>query len=124
MELNGALSNPRALLEVSGLGAWHARLVAKAGVSPRKPRAVAEGVPPVLRLVTQVLEAAGSPMSIREVHGAAERLAGRRLRQASVKGMLAAGTAGSSPRFRRLRVGVYEFVSDRLLAAVGGAVVS
>ena len=65
MELNGALSNPRVVLEVSGLVTRHARLLAKAVVSPRKPRAVPAGLPPVLRSVTQVLEAAGGPMRVR-----------------------------------------------------------
>ena len=111
MELNGALSNPRALREVSGLEARYARLVAKAAVYPAKARAAPEGIPPVLRLVTRVLEAAGGPMSIGEVHAATERLAGRSLRRASVKGTLAAGTVGSSQRFRRLGVGVYELAS-------------
>ena len=72
MELSGALSNPRVVLEVSGLVTRHARLLAKAVVSPRKPRAVPAGLPPVLRCVTQVLEAAGGPMRVRDIHRSCE----------------------------------------------------
>jgi hypothetical protein len=47
-------------------------------------------------------------MWIREIHAAAEELAGEPLLWTSVKAALAAGTAGKSPRFQRICRGVYE----------------
>jgi hypothetical protein len=44
----------------------------------------------------------------REIHAAAEQLAGEPLLWTSVKAALAAGMAGKSPRFRRVRRGVYQ----------------
>ena len=42
-----------------------------------------------------------------EIHAAAERLLGQRLRWPSVRGILSAYTIGGDYRFRRLRRGVY-----------------
>jgi len=55
-----------------------------------------------------VLELAGEPMPAREIHAAAEQLAGEPLLWTSVKAALAAGMASKSPRFRRVCRGVYE----------------
>jgi len=64
-------------------------------------------VSPVLETVTLVLELAGEPMWAREIHAAAEQLAGKPLLWTSVKAALAAGAAGKSPRFERVRRGYY-----------------
>jgi hypothetical protein len=64
----------------------------------------------VLATVTCVLELAGQPMQAREIHAAAEQLAGEPLRWASVKATLAAYASGSDPRFRRIRRGIYQIV--------------
>jgi hypothetical protein len=46
-------------------------------------------------------------MRVREVHAAAEQLAGESLRWTSVKAALAAYAEGSNPRFERVRRGYY-----------------
>jgi hypothetical protein len=47
-------------------------------------------------------------MRAREIHAAVQQLAGEQLLWTSVKAALAAGVAGKSPRFRRVRRGVYQ----------------
>lgn len=47
-------------------------------------------------------------MRAREIHAAAERLAGKPLLWTSVKSTVAAGASSGRPRFRRVRHGVYE----------------
>ena len=76
MELNGARSNPQAGVELSRVGALHDELLRKALANPREPRHVPASVSPVLETVTRVLEQAGDPMQVREIHAAAEQLAG------------------------------------------------
>ena len=61
----------------------------------------------MLATITKVLEEANCPMWAREIHTAAERLAGEPLRWSSVKGALAAYAEGSKPRFERVRRGYY-----------------
>ena len=72
---------------------------------------------PVLGTVTIVLELAREPMRAREIHAAAEQLAGEPLRWSSVKGALAAHTEGSEPRFERVRRGYYR-IKSRVVARV------
>ena len=62
----------------------------------------------MLDTVTLVLERAGRPMRAREIHAAAEELAGAALLRTSVKAALAGGVSGDSPRFQRVRHGVYQ----------------
>jgi hypothetical protein len=47
-------------------------------------------------------------MRAREIHTAAQQLAGDTLLWTSVKAALAAGATGPSPIFQRIRHGVYE----------------
>ena len=47
-------------------------------------------------------------MRARDIHAAAEHLAGEPLRWTSVKAALAAGTASRTPRFQRIRHGIYQ----------------
>jgi hypothetical protein len=61
----------------------------------------------VLATIARVLEEANCPMRAREIHAAAEQLAGEPLRWTSVKGTLAAYAEGSKPRFERVRRGYY-----------------
>jgi hypothetical protein len=103
MELNGARSNPRAGVELSKVGALHDELLRKALVNPREPRPTSPKVSPVLETVTLVLELAGEPMRVREIHAAAEQLLGQPLRWTSVKGELAGYASGPERRFRRVR---------------------
>jgi hypothetical protein len=107
MELNGARSNPQAGVELSRVGALHDELLRKAVVNPREPRPAPAKVSPVLGTVTLILERAETPMPVREIHAAAEQLAGEPLRWTSVKAALAANAEGSEARFERVRRGYY-----------------
>ena len=120
MELNGARSNPRLQLELFRLSAVYARLLRKAAKATRNPRPAPPSFAPVLAAVTHVLGIADRPMTIGEIHRAAEELADQPLLRASVKAALAAATAGRRPRFRRVRRGVYRSVVDSDRATVGG----
>ena len=62
----------------------------------------------MLETVTLVLARADGPMRAREIHAAAQELAGERLLWTSVKATLAAGASGDAQRFRRVRHGVYQ----------------
>jgi len=64
-------------------------------------------VSPVLETVTLVLDLAEEPMRAREIHAAAEQLAGESLRRTSVKAILAASAEGHESRFERVRRGYY-----------------
>ncbi len=66
----------------------------------------------MLETVTMVLELAGEPMRAREIHTAAEQLAGQPLLWKSVKAALSAGVASEHSRFRRVRHGVYQIARD------------
>jgi hypothetical protein len=79
MELNGARSNPRPEVEFSRLGALHDELLRKAQANPREPRSAPAKISLVLETVTMVLEQAGDPMQVREIHAAVEQLAGEPL---------------------------------------------
>jgi hypothetical protein len=107
VELNGARSNPRAGVELVRLGALHNELLRRASVDSRGPRSIPAKVSPVLETVTLVLERARIPMRAREIHAAAEQLAGEPLRWTSVKAALAADAEGSEARFERVRRGYY-----------------
>jgi len=107
MELNGARSNPQAGVELSRLGALHDELLCKALINPREPRLVPARVSPVLETVIRVLEQAGTPMQVREIHAAAEQLAGEPLLWKSVKAALAINAEGEEARFERVRRGYY-----------------
>ena len=111
MEHNGARSNPRPQLELAQLTLIHERLLAKAAAHPREPRHAPPRPSPVLEIVTRVLERAGQPMRARDIHAAAEHLAGEALRWTSVKAALAAGASSRTPRFQRIRHGIYQRAS-------------
>ena len=111
MELNGALSNPQARVELGRLRDLCRRLRSDALLSPRRPHVAPARVSPVLETVTLVLELAEQPMRAIQIHAAAEALAGRPLKWSSVKGALAAYACGEHARFRRISNGVYENTS-------------
>jgi hypothetical protein len=110
MELNGALSNPfvtdKSLL--ISLSELQTRLLIQASVEPRQPRDPPIRRPPVLELVTRVLNAADRPMRACEVHAAASELYGCPLLWHSVKEALSAYTIGGDRRFQRVGHGTYE----------------
>src|SRR5450759_2340327 len=112
LELNGARSNPRVGVELPRLGALHDELLRRASVDPREPRPAQRRPARVLATIARVLDKANCPMRAREIHAAAEQLAGEPLFWTSSKAALAAGTAGKSPRFRRVRRGVYQTVKS------------
>jgi hypothetical protein len=67
----------------------------------------------VLETITLVLARAGhQPMRAREIHAAAEHLAGAPLLWTSVKAALAAGASGQTPRFQRVGHGIYELAGS------------
>src|SRR5450759_2981367 len=107
MELNGARSNPRVGVELVRLSALHDELLRKALVNPREPRPVPAKVSPVLETVIRVLEQAGDAMQVREIHAAAEQLAGEPLRWTSVKAALAANAECDEACVKRVRRGYY-----------------
>ena len=107
MELNGARSNPRAGVELSRVGALHDELLRRALANPREPRPVPAKVSPVLETVTLVLEQAEEPLRVREIHAAAEQLAGEPLLWKSVKAALAVNAEGNDARFERVKRGYY-----------------
>jgi hypothetical protein len=114
MELNGALSNPfvahKSLL--IRVGELQKKLLTKASNHPREPRARPSRRPPVLELVTRVLEAADQPMRACGVYAAARELNGGPLFWHSVKGVLSAYTIGEDRRFCRVGYGIYQ-LADR-----------
>lgn len=107
VELNGARSNPRLQVQLSRVSTIHGRLLAAASARPLEPRPAPPRRSPVLETVTLVLQGAGQPMRARDIHAAAEQVAGESLMWTSVKAALSAGTSGQRPRFQRVRYGVY-----------------
>jgi hypothetical protein len=114
MELNGALSNPfskhKSLLNRKI--ELHEKLLKKTERTPRQPRRFPPRPSPVLETVARVLTLAREPMRAREIHEAAETLAGQPLHRSSVKASLAAGASAQPPRFERLSRGMYRLASD------------
>jgi len=109
MELTGALWN---VLYNQGrlpkLAALHRRLLAQPPVTEvvRRPLRRRQGV--LLDAVTTVLELAGCPLRVREVHAAVEEFYGERVPFSSVNEALSTHARGDGGRFRRVRYGTYE----------------
>ena len=95
------------MVELSRVGVLHDELLRKARANPREPRLAPAKVSPVLETVIRVLEQAGDAMQVREIHTAAEQLAGEPLLWKSVKAALAVNTEGEEARFERARRGYY-----------------
>lgn len=106
MELSGALSNPRAGVDLSRLRDVQKRLLKKAAANPMEPRPAPARPSPVLETITRVLERENRPMCAREIHSAAEELLGRPLLWRSVKGTMFNYAQGRMPRFVRASRGV------------------
>ncbi len=90
MELNGALSNPfesdKDLLR--RLDELHRELLDKAETDARRPRQAPAKTTPVLETISSVLASAARPMRAREIHAAAQKLAGMPLSWNTVKDCL------------------------------------
>ena len=108
VELNGALSNPRLAVELRDLAPLRERLLGSAACNPRRSRPAPGRKLPILDTVKAVLQFAGQPMTIADVHAAAEALLGEPLPRKPIKAALSAGAIGGNHRFRRVRRGVYE----------------
>ena len=72
---------------------------------------------PVLETVTVVLERAECPMSVREIHAAAEQLAGEPLLWKSVKAALAVNAEDEEARFERVKRGYYR-IRNRVMRSL------
>jgi hypothetical protein len=108
MELNGALSNPQAGVELRKLGNLSEELLALAATDPRRPRSVQPRALPISDTITAVLQRVEGPMTIPDIRVAVEALLGETISPKRNKAALSAGTLGRSPRFKRVRRGVYE----------------
>ena len=108
MELNGALWNLYNQGRLPKLTALHRRLLAQPPVTEvvRRPLRRRQGV--LLDAVTTVLELAGCPLPVREVHAAIEEFYGERVPFSSVNEALSTHAGGNGARFRRVRYGTYE----------------
>jgi hypothetical protein len=108
MELNGALSNPRAGLEGSFVGLLR---VAVAALGRREliPRRVVRPKPvPVQAVVEALVRAAGRPVRVSDVCAAVMEQAIGPFDPASVRKTLHDGCRGESRRFTRVGWGLYE----------------
>ena len=108
MELTGALWNlyNRGLL--TRLAALHSRLLARMPGTEVIGRPLRRRQGALLDAVTTVLELAGAPLRVREVHAAVEELYGERVAFSSVNEALSTHANGDGGRFRRVRYGTYE----------------
>ena len=116
MELNGALSNPRTLLELPRLVALLHDLRGRSSAIPGAPRNVPTKLPPVLETVATVLDLARAPLRIPKIHVTCEpnKLLGRPVRRSSVKATLAEHAPGHRQRFTRVSHGCYTVLSAAL----------
>ena len=108
MELSGALWNLYNQGRLPKLAALHRRLLG------RVPETVVVGRPlrrrqgALLDAVTTVLELAGCPLRVREVHAVVEEFYGERVPFSSVNEALSTHAKRDGGRFRRVHYGIYE----------------
>jgi hypothetical protein len=112
LELNGALSNPRATVELSRLETVQRRLLRKAAANPLEPRPEPAQEPTVVKWISLVLAQADRPMRATEIYEAACELAAKPLLWSTVRSTLSAGSKGETPRYCRLGWGVYQSVEE------------
>lgn len=108
MELNGALWNLYNRGQFPRLVALHQRLLARIPGTGVVGRSLRRRQGALLDAVTTVLERAGCPLRVREVHAAVEKLYGERVPFSSVNEALSSHASGDGRRFRRVRYGTYE----------------
>jgi hypothetical protein len=108
MELTGALWNLYIQGRLPRLGALHKRLLARIPGTEVVGRPLRRRQGALLDAVTTVLELAGSPLRVREVHAAVEELYGERVPFSSVNEALSTHAKGDGGRFRRVRYGTYD----------------
>jgi hypothetical protein len=108
MELNGALSNPRATLESSFAGLLRIAAAALKRCDP-EPRSVVRPRPVAVQAVVEaIVRAAGRPIRVREVCAAVVAQGAGPFDKASVRKTLHDGSRGESRRFSRVGWGLYE----------------
>ena len=105
MELNGALSNPRVVLEIQRTAELRQNLLGRSTARP-VPDAVTARPGAVSDVVVTVLALAGRPMRACEVHRACEELTGGVVRWGTVKNVLSSSAARHG-MIRRLSYGTY-----------------
>jgi hypothetical protein len=108
MELSEASLNPRQGERLARLGVLRELLLARGpGAGPgRRGLRRRQGV--LVGAVGDVLELAGAPLRVREVHAAVEELLGERVPFSSVNEALLTHVTGPGARFRRVGYGTYE----------------
>jgi hypothetical protein len=107
MELNGALWNLYNQGRLPRLAELHHRLLARVAGTGVVGRPLRRRQGALLDAATAVLEHAGCPMRVREVHAAVEELYGERVPFSSVNEALSTHADGGRGRFRRVRYGTY-----------------
>jgi hypothetical protein len=110
MELSGALLNPRLQVELPGLVRLHKQLARRETGPQEARRSLRRRQGSVLDAVTIVLERAGRPLRVRDVHATVETMLNRPVPFSSVNEALSTHV-GRDQRFRRLRYGIYELNS-------------
>ena len=108
MELNGALWNLYNQGRLPRLAALHERLLARTPGTGVVGRPLRRRQGALLDGVITVLEHAGCPLRVREVHAAVEELYGERVPFSSVNEALSTHANSDEGRFRRVRYGPYE----------------
>ena len=108
MELSGALWNLYNQGRLPTLGALDKRLLARSPLTEVVERPLRRRKGALIDAVTTVLERAGSPLRVREVHTAVAELYGERVPFSSVNEALSTHAHVDGGRFRRVRYGTYE----------------
>ncbi len=108
MELSGALWNLYNQGRLARLAALHQRLLARMPETEVAGRPLRRRQGTLLDAVTTVLELAGCPLRVRDVHAAVEELYRKRVPFSSVNEALSTHANADEGRFRRVRYGTYE----------------
>ena len=108
MELSGALWNLYIQGPLPRLAALHKRLLARIPGTEVDERPLRRRQGALLDAVAPVLDRAGCPLRVREVHAAIEELFDERVPFSSVNEALSTHATGTDARFRRVRYGSYE----------------
>jgi len=106
MELNGALSNPQAALELGALLKRKAGLLLRRGHALHHAR-IAPRTASVASTVYKILSEATTPMRVKAIHRACEDELGRPVSWSTVKTCLSDHSRGARPRFQRVGHGLY-----------------
>ena len=106
MELNGALSNPQAALELGALLKRKAGLLLRRTQTPHHAQ-ITPRTASVASTVYKILSEATTPMRVKAIHRACEDELGRPVSWSTVKTCLSDHSRGTRPRFERISYGQY-----------------